>query len=185
MEAHYYYFAATLPMISFESKLPFSLEDFLQDCRRLLKENDSRLIDELLTQDVYQTGSPSMIFNRWAAFFLAFKNELAWFRAQNAGKDPLNFIRGDRAPQAAFVDVLQQAQKAENPLEGQKVIDRFLWNFLDELEIGHDFDLGKILIYGLKLKILERYARIDSPVGERMFEELEETQIPLSFAHQI
>lgn len=183
MENVYYYFVASLPMISFESEPPFSSEDFLNDCKRLLVEDDYALAEDLLTRNTHPVNTHNRTFNQWATFIRDFKNEEVWFRAEAAGKDPSDYLKGERIPNDKFTEVLQQAQKAENLLEAQKILDRFRWNFLDELEAGRTFSFSMILIYGLKLKILERYAMIESPKGEVLFKELKEIDVPLNFAH--
>jgi hypothetical protein len=48
MNRSYYYFAASLPMLLWGGKVPFSLADFLSDCQRLLEETDYALVRRLL-----------------------------------------------------------------------------------------------------------------------------------------
>ena len=125
MDRNYYYFAASLPMVFFDSEPPFSLEDFLADCERLLHEEDYQLIKELLLESGFSTKTRSPIFNQFSAFAQKFMNEQAVFRAQTAGKDPLDYIRGEWLSDPYHKDVLLKAQKAENPLEAQRTVDRF------------------------------------------------------------
>ena len=70
------------------------------------------------------------------------------------------------------------ADKEENLLEGEMILDRFRWAFLNELELGHYYDLEFITIYGIKLTILERYHVLDSPAGEELFEQIKNIEIP-------
>jgi hypothetical protein len=43
---------------------------------------------------------------------------------------------------------------------------------LDELESGHYFDIDKILVYALRLQILERKALFDEQKGREMFDKV-------------
>jgi len=52
------------------------------------------------------------------------------------------------------------------------VIDQAKWQKLDALVQGHFFDFEFILVYGIKLKILERYQEVGSDKGYENFEEL-------------
>jgi len=172
MDRAYYYFAASLPTLSFEGEPPLSADDFLQDCRRLLDPRDYRLIEEILTKDEYIGSSGNGVYDAWARFDRGFRNELTWVRAERAGKEPADYIRGDRYSDPYFSEMIQQALKEDNLLEAEKILDRYRWNFLDDLQTKNAFNFGFILIYGLKLKILLRYERIDSPKGPEILDEL-------------
>jgi hypothetical protein len=52
------------------------------------------------------------------------------------------------------------AYRSASILEAEKILDQARWNFLDALSFGHYFDFDYLLVYGLKLKILERWEKI-------------------------
>jgi len=176
----YYYFAASLPLIWFEGKLPFSVESFLEDCRRLLSEGDYALMERLLAETEEDSQTGHTVFDEWIKFRHSFRNESAWFRSAKLSKDPSRHIRGLRFPEARFAEVIHQAAKAGNPLEAQRQLDRFQWEFLDELSAGHDYDIEFLFGYALKLRILQRYQEYASEKGLEVFKELKETELPES-----
>ncbi len=192
MKKNHYYFAASLPMINFDSALPMGVDDFIEDCYRLLPHEDAEFIQRLLARKIMdyaflrqlvteskgQIGYRNKAFQKGVAFNRAFRNELAWFRAERAGKDPNDFIRGERNPDPRIQEVIRTADKEENLLEAEMMLDRFRWAFLDELEQGHYYDIEFITIYGIKLMILERYHTLDSPRGEEIFKEIQNIKIP-------
>lgn len=192
MSRNYYYFASSLPYITFDSAPPMSVDTFIEDCHRLLSKQDAEFIEKLLARKILDyaylrrlvTETKGRItyrneaFQKGILFNRAFRNELAWFRAERAGKDPNEYIRGDRVPDPKIQEVIRAADREDNLLEAEMILDRFRWAFLDELESGHYYDIEFITIYGIKLSILERYQIIDSPRGEEIFEELKNLKIP-------
>lgn len=171
----YYYFAASLPQLDFEAKPSHSVEEFLADCERLLSHEDYQAIHFLLNSESaevdVQTNS-NVTFNRCLQFDAQLRNEIAFFRAQGFGKDPEKYVRGEFFSDPSISSIIQDAARASNPLEGEKVLDRARWQMLDDFCIGHHFDFDFLVIYGLKLKILNRYKEINSPEGGKNFEEL-------------
>ena len=52
----------------------------------------------------------------------------------------------------------------------EQMIERIRWNFLDSLESGNFFDLNFLVIYFLKIQILERLQSFDKEKGKKVFE---------------
>jgi hypothetical protein len=52
------------------------------------------------------------------------------------------------------------------------MLDEARWRMLEELCVGHYFDLDFLIIYALKLLILERWQRIRTADGGRLLEEV-------------
>lgn len=176
MSRSHYYFAATLPMIHFGEKPHMSLEGFLEDARRLLPAEDFGKIAIALSPASGASDGEDT-FSRWVRFNHGFRNEMAYHRAAKLGKDPMGYARGSRDADAAVVEAIQQASKAENPLEAEKILDKVRWSFLDDLGQGHYFDFDFILVYALKLQLLERYQIIGSGRGQEILEDLKKEKI--------
>jgi hypothetical protein len=105
---------------------------------------------------------------------------MAWFRAQRLGKDPAKDIRGVRDNDPYGRDIIHQASKSHNLMSAETLLDRAVWQFLDDLVSGHYDDLVFIFIYGLKLKILERHQQYHSPKGRSSFDEIGMMEFPES-----
>src|SRR3989344_3158325 len=97
MGSSYYYFVASLPLLSFDGKMPMAVEAFQEDCRRLLSEKDYALMQRLWASDDDLSQTGDRVLDAWLAFDRAFRNELAWHRADFLNKDPLKHLRGPRA----------------------------------------------------------------------------------------
>jgi hypothetical protein len=72
------------------------------------------------------------------------------------------------APQA----IAREAFAQESPLQAEDTLNRARWRYLDELEVGHYFDIDKILVYALRLQILARKALFEAEKGREMFEKV-------------
>jgi len=168
----YYYFSASLPMIEWEGKLPMSSDEFLLECRRLLTEEDTALIQKVLGENDSVTKTGNGTVDAWNQFNRNFRNEIAWFRAKRANKDPLGSIRGDKESEPYLREIIHQAAKMKNLLEAEKILDGACWQFLNDLENGHYYDFEYLIVYGLKLKILEKYQKYNSPKGKTTFDEI-------------
>jgi hypothetical protein len=65
--------------------------------------------------------------------------------------------------------IARNAFHQESPLAGELMIQRGRWGILDELEFGHYFDLERLIVYKLKLEILENKAGIRIPEGKEIY----------------
>jgi len=169
--AQYYYLVATFPMLFFDTERPLGIESFLESCGEHLSSRDYRVI-EAASLSPLPTGGPSCgLLERWRAWETALRNELVRARAKEQGIDPEGHLREGEQ----IVSVAEAARDAfgqEVPLAAEQVLDRARWDYLDELETGHYFDLEKVIVYYLRLQILHRKALFDAESGAAAFEEI-------------
>jgi hypothetical protein len=161
MGAYYTYLISSLPMLNFSARAPFSLEDFLIKCKNLIPENEFEILRRVCQENNYFLniqGAASL--GQWANFEITLRNELARARAARAKIDPLKFLRFPDVPQAEISHLAMVAYRSASILEAENILDQARWNFLEALSFGHYFDFDYLLVYGLKLKILERWEKI-------------------------
>jgi len=163
MAAYYTYLISSLPGLNIFSRPPFSLKDFFAKCKNLIPENDFEILYAAVDQESYSLGGHSSnSLKQWADFEVTLRNELVRARASRKKIDPSKFLRLPDSPQAQIVHVAMAAYRSVSILESEKILDQARWNFLDGLILGHYFDFEYLLVYGLKLKILERWDKIQS-----------------------
>ena len=152
-------------------KLPLTSQEFLTECQRLLTVAEFNLVKQALSDEENSAGHPTV--RAWKEFYQNLRNEMAWFRATEQNKDPLIFLRGQRQEEdLAMTTVLVAAAKASDPLAAEKILDLFIWEKLESLGAQHYFDIDQLIVYGLKLKMIERHAVISSKQGLDKFTEL-------------
>ncbi|MDP2937988.1 MAG: DUF2764 family protein [Candidatus Omnitrophota bacterium] len=165
----YYYLIASLPMLHFAAKPPFSFEKFLQKCRESIPEKDAEVLENLTLEGSIAKERP--IIRDWLSFNVTLRNELVKLRATRKKIDPTKYLRPDGYTGLSFYHIALAAQRNPSPLEGEKILDMERWNFLESLSFGHHFDLDFLIIYAYKLSILERWERINSAEESALLEE--------------
>ncbi len=156
-----------------------SLESFLGQCEELMAADDYRKMLQALSNEQPKGRVSTDIYGRWIAFNRDFKNEMAYFRAKRAGKDPQKYLRGERSHQPHLTDAIMRAGKAEDPLSAERILDELRFEYLEQLAAGQFMNFEYLLTYGLKLKMMTRYARIGSSLGEEVFKSLKQIDIKL------
>ena len=71
----------------------------------------------------------------------------------------------------------REAFGQENPLSAEGALDRARWQLLSSQELLHGFDEQQILVYALKLQVLERKATRTEEAGLARLERIRETAI--------
>ena len=171
MPAYYIYLISSLPMLNFSAKAPFSLEDFFTRCKNLIPEKEFEILCSVCKQDSYFLVTQSSdSLKQWANFEIALRNELVRARASRKKIDPLKFLRLPDWPQAEISHLAMAAYRSTSILEAEKILDQARWNFLEALSLGHYFDFDYLLIYGLKLTILERWDKIQKADKEQLLD---------------
>ncbi len=176
MRKAYYYFSTSLPSICFEDMPPMTIRKFMEDCQRLLWEKDYAHVYQLIIENGEGVQSNNNVINAWIKFEQEFRNEIARYRAEKANKDPQDHMRGGMGSTPYLVEIINEAGKMTNLIEAEKLLDKTRWEYLDELVSGHYFDFEYVLIYGLKLRILERYTIINSSKGKELFNEIKKCE---------
>ncbi|MFH1038545.1 MAG: DUF2764 family protein [PVC group bacterium] len=172
MNRNYYYFSATLPMLSFGIRPQVSNESFLMTASEHLTRRDFRIINNARLVPPESDGGGESALEEWIAFENSLRNELVNIRAKKMGRDPKEYFRGDYMPDPYIAAMLQEAAGADNPLMVERRIDLARWEKLGEIELQHYFDLQFLVVYFLKLQILNKWSSIREEKGMIKLDEL-------------
>jgi hypothetical protein len=169
MSAYYTYLISSLPLLNFSSRMPFSLEGFFVKCQNLIPEADIVRLRNLNNENFLEISGEG-ILKDWMNFEIALRNELARIRSKDKKIDPEKFVRLPDFPQARISVIALSAHRHNvYAQDAQKLLDQERWNYLEQLSFGHYFDFEALLIYTLKLKILERWEKIESADKENLY----------------
>jgi hypothetical protein len=168
---YYPYFLPSLASLQFPGKAPFSYERFLSLADGLLPREDRVLLEELpgVMAGTYTGTDPVIV--KWQGFDTALRNELVKVRAARKHRDASEFLRGGEKLDLSVVQLAMHAWRAPNILEGEKILDRARWEFLDECVRGHFFDRDMLFAYGMQLLIALRWERIQAADTHALVEE--------------
>ncbi|MDC7125972.1 MAG: DUF2764 family protein [Spirochaetales bacterium] len=166
--AEYYYTVASLPMLVFNQAPQITVEYFLETCRYTLSEKD---YETLISSVDTEGGEKHPAVKQWLLFEKSLRNELVKMRASKLGKDADKYMRPGDSTTGVY-DAAREAFGASNPKAGEEILNEARWRYLDEIENTHNFDLTKLIVYYLKLKIAERKEVMSDKNGEEKYKEI-------------
>ncbi len=162
---------SSLPMLHFGMRPPFSLSKFKELCRGLIPEKDLEVIGFALQKEIRYYKEMPYVLKEWVTFDTTLRNELAKIRAGHRKEDPSRYTRESGHVEISLMHIASNAARNPSLLEAERMLDTERWRKLEELSSGHYFDLEILVIYALKLGILERWENIRSADKTRLIEE--------------
>lgn len=114
------------------------------------------------------------LLSRWTVFESGIRNELVRARAARLKKDAAPYLVLDNSGVeykvfAAIAEGTKAAVAESSPLSAEVVLNKLRWTYIEELGVGHFFDLEALQVYYLKLQILERRKQFARELGEERF----------------
>jgi hypothetical protein len=172
MPSYYIYLISSLPLLHFGAKPPFSFDKFLERCQGLIPASEIDTLSKIQTLDISKCSGQGMVtLKKWRSFETALSNELVKIRASRKHKDPFKYLRSASQDGPALAHIALAAQRNPSLLEAERILDKERWQVLDELAVGHYFDLDFLIVYAQKLLLLERWERINTANRAQLLEE--------------
>ena len=168
--AKYYYTVASLPLLFYEEDLSIDIEQFISICEREISGENIELLRAASAGATPAEESTEPTYRQWSAWERQLRFEIAKIRAQSLGKELSIEEPEDVAYETARI--AREASVQDSPLQAEFFLTRARWDFLDSLEIGHYFDMDKLVIYALKLRLLTRKALFKQELGEEKFQQI-------------
>ncbi|MBU1148338.1 MAG: DUF2764 domain-containing protein [Candidatus Omnitrophica bacterium] len=156
----YYYLIASLPLLKFMEPPGIARQDFIAQTEKWLCTEDFMVLNEADINNFLHHSKDTPLLSRWKDFEYSTRTELASYRRAKR-QDTEYKIRKDLS------NIIQESS---NPLEIETKLSRLKWDLLEEQEIGHFFDLDFLIIYYLKLQILERLTNFNKEKGKQNLE---------------
>lgn len=140
-------------MLKQDTELPFTTEEFLQMCSSQLSEKDLQCVEQAKIAGNGEQLHP--IITQWNTFKSSLTDDIASVRAERIGRDQdMYAVQFREVP--ATLDIAKRVAGASDPLEASRLLLAAEWSYADDLGVGHAFDVDMIMIYFLKLQLLER-----------------------------
>lgn len=173
MANYYIYLISSLPALSFGAKNPFSFDHFLKACETLVSDEDIALIKSAGIPGFDHLGAKNETLKKLVAFETILRDELVKIRASRKKVDPAKYLREEESPGSIHTaHIAINAYRKPSLLEAEKALDQERWAYLEELAIGHYFDIDILIIYACKLTILEKWEKVRSAQTHKMLEEV-------------
>ena len=164
--SQYYFFVSQLPLLHFGQTPPLTADEFRDMCTDYLSPRHLALLAATLVEKAHAPSSP--VLESWKGWERSLRNALVTIRAKAKGIDPHAYLKA-----ADYIvgvpETAQEAVGSETPLDAEMVLAKASWRILEDLEVGHHFDEEKLVLYGLKLRILDRISQWTREAGEETF----------------
>jgi len=166
----YYYFRATLPMLSMDAEPGLSFEEFRASCEAHLTRADLARLDALTAGAAGPAGHGRFERAWWDAE-TELRNAVARLRATRLNRDARRHLREQTGLRLWLEHGVTEAFGHRDPLARERALDRLRWTMLEELATREEpFGIVSVLTYALQLRIAERWAGLDSDRGARTVE---------------
>jgi hypothetical protein len=155
--SEYYYAVAALPALSYGEEPAMEYDGFTDFLEDQLSPKDFAAVEAVSLGKTEELPGDRPALAAWKRWERTLRNELVRYRASRLRKDPEDYLEAGEES----LDPLRTAKEgfdAENPLEAEERLDKSRWMYLEELGTGHYFDVERLMIYSLKLQLLERKA---------------------------
>lgn len=173
------------------SVVPVYLQNFIRDFK------EEHLKYEGLPENVlswmyydYMLHSENKFVRQYAEFSMNLKNLLVALNSRKYGRDIRIEVIGDNDFSNAlrisnskdfglsmddpYVEKVISLVENNNLVERERGLDLLIWNFLDEAVVFEYFSIERVISFMLKLMIVERWSRMSSESGRKVFMELVE-----------
>jgi len=165
----YYSLVASLPHLKIGDEPPFSTDEFIGSCAQWVTAKELGILQHILQDRFIERDCP--ICQKWFNIETQLRNAIARHRGQRLGVDYKGYIQSHDGFSGEIEQLVTDAFARNDPLEVEEEIDRARWQLADDLAVGKDpFCFEKVLAYGIQLRIVERWNRMDVHSGKEKIE---------------
>jgi len=162
----YYYFVTQLPMLFFGREAGVTVDGFKNEAKKWLSSKDYALLSKIDMSIMTAEIKGNKVIQQYSSFEAELRADIAnWRKAQRRDQD--------YKPATMPVSVLKEG----NPLEVETKLLQLKWDLIDQMERDHDFDIGFVILYYLKLQILKRLFTFNKEEGLDKFQKLYEVSV--------
>lgn len=159
----YYYFVAQLPLLFFDKEPLLKIDDFLEEGEKWLSRSDFAILIKVDINDTTICKDDLIVLKDYKKSEKLLRIDIMeWRKAKKINQEyktisfPVSII------------------KDGNPLQVEENLMLLSWNFIEEIESDHHFDLEFIVLYYLKLQVLKRLKSFDKEKGLEKFKQFTE-----------
>ncbi len=184
---NYEYIIAGLPLLSpggTRSDAP-DADEIVAEIRSQCSKKDNALIGFLLEgyqdtlgRDFYlkALSHSDRFIREYFAFDLALRNAKVRYINRALGRDPMQDVvlmdLGEDAELPEPDPEMDAVFEADDLIRREKQIDDFVWEKVDTLTLKELFTMDRILAFIVKLRIVDRWLKLDEQTGRERFRKL-------------
>lgn len=137
-------------------------------CAGMIPEADAAMLAAIAGRPAYDYKGSQPALIRWRNFDTALRNELVKIKASRRHVDASPYLRHDGESDISINHTAINAFRNPSILEGERMLDLARWKALEEIALGHYFDIDILIVYAIKLAILEKWERIDTVDSDKL-----------------
>lgn len=154
-------------MLTLGRPSPLSFDTFCERCREHLSPADAVVLEDLITGGA-RSEHPFVV--AWRERETRLRNAVARARASRLGREVGPYLRPERGFDMYTLKAVEEAFARPTPVERELELDRFRWQVLEELAGRALFSIEAVLAYALRLRLVERWSRLEAEPGRRVVE---------------
>lgn len=174
MASDFFYFISSLPLLRFGEKAALTYDTFLNNSRDCLSEQEAVVLGSLKLCPPKQAVSALPVIEQWYSEETYLRNLVSGYRTRSRKLDAGRWQRESSEYSAPLIKRIEEIMALPNAWEKEQALDLIRWQRLDELGAGHLFDFPAVIVYALRLLILDKQRRRDEEAGSRFAAELVE-----------
>ncbi|TRX71963.1 DUF2764 family protein [Carboxylicivirga sp. M1479] len=149
------YLMCSLPSLKFGQVPPITIDEFSSEAKDQLSTKHFKQLEPV---DIYQAADSEgkVGLKSIGAMLSDLQEDISEIRTAKAQKRAPNLTR------------LPQAVINANPLEREKLIMRWQWEELDNIQAGEVFTFTEVMVYKLRLQILSRLNSFSKERGSQV-----------------
>ncbi len=159
----YYYLMAGLPELKADGSMPITYSEFLTSCDSIVSDEDLEIL-----KDLTLSSTKGPFLKEWGGFYRMLTGELSYQRSLNLGRSYPSSYEKD----GSVAQVVSSALSAKNPLEAERILLDYEFEYLDLLVGPNMFDDYALFGYAVKLRLLERLSCFEKEKGKAEFDSL-------------
>ena len=163
----YYYLVSSLPLPRWEEPPPFTADAFIELCSGHLTPVRNVQLQAVRLEPIQRFITPT--YTEWAQWETYLRNALARRRAARLGIDAERWTQPEEDAWPYLERRIEEIFNASDPWARQMQLDLLRWQRLDELQSGHYFDFEALVVYKLRILLLEKRTHYTVEAGEEAF----------------
>ena len=158
--SQYYYTVAALPALRFEDPPVYDRARVLEQCEVEVAPADiAAILAAKLWPSEADTTAAKSVLARYYELVFDLQRYMAAARAAKLGWDAGELPRASGV-EPSLADMARGLVIDDEPARAEQSLLRYLWTVLEDLEVGHYFDLNILILYHLRLQLVERRVTI-------------------------
>ncbi|GEM_PF-280409 len=185
MASDFIYILSSLPMLSFEGEGAVDYEAFLDSCKNLVSAKEYAKLAKLTLRPNADQAKELPVLASWNHWCTVMSQVIALWRAQRRKSDSALYLHPERETYPDEVRKLEAILLTKGIHEKQDAWELLQWNRLEDLANQEYFNFSALVVYALKLLLLENRRKRTAEAGKGVFEAMVSKHLDEAAANRI